>query len=62
MITDTDRRRFLEARDEALSREKAAGGIGVLNERTLHATLKLYLEPSELCREVNIGKRTADIV
>lgn len=62
MITDTDRRRFLSARDEALAREKAAGGIGVLNERTLHAAIKLYLEPSELCREVTLGRRTADIV
>lgn len=62
MITDHDRRRFLSARDEALAREKAAGGIGVLNERTLHAAIKLYLEPSELCREVDVGRRTADIV
>ncbi|MBQ1955378.1 MAG: hypothetical protein II350_06520 [Clostridia bacterium] len=62
MITDQDRRRFLSARDEAIAREKTAGGIGVLNERTLHAAIKLYLEPSELCREVEIGRRTADIV
>ncbi|MBR6772444.1 MAG: hypothetical protein IKM29_03515 [Clostridia bacterium] len=62
MITDHDRRRFLSARDEAIAREKTAGGIGVLNERTLHAAIKLYLEPSELCREVAIGRRTADIV
>ncbi len=62
MITDTDRRRFLQVRDTVLASEKAAGGIGVLNERSLHATIKLYLEPSELCREVQIGTRTADIV
>ena len=62
MITDYDRRRFLSARDEAIAREKTAGGIGVLNERTLHAAIKLYLEPSELCREVDIGRRTADIL
>lgn len=62
MITDQDRRRFLSARDEAIAREKSAGGIGVLNEHTLHAVIKLYLEPSELCREVEIGRRTADIV
>ena len=62
MITEERRRDFLSARDEILASEKASGGIGVLNERTLHASIKLFLEPSSLCREVPVGKRTADIV
>jgi hypothetical protein len=41
-------------------REKA--GIGTLSEKTLHAALKLYLEPHSENREVKIGGYVADIV
>ncbi len=61
MISDADRERFAAARDEAIAREKAAGGIGQLNERTLHAAVKLYLAPGAENREVRVGRRTADV-
>ncbi len=36
-------------------------GIGTLQERTLHAMLKRYLEPNESRHEVQIGSYVADI-
>lgn len=41
---------------------RPAGGIGTLGEKSLHAALKLYLEPRELHREVAVGRYVADIV
>ena len=36
-------------------------GIGTLNERSLHSTLKFWLEPEESRHEVAIGRQVADI-
>ena len=38
------------------------GGIGELNEKTLHAVLKRYFEPHEENHEVPVGKYVADII
>ena len=37
-------------------------GIGTLNEKTLHAVLKLYYEPSQARHEIPLGSYVADIV
>lgn len=37
-------------------------GIGTLNEKTLHAVLKLYYEPCEARHEIRLGRYVADIV
>lgn len=53
-----------EALGEAYTRACAhlrAGGIGTLNERTLHSTLKFWLEPQESRHEVKLGRQVADI-
>jgi len=39
----------------------AAGGIGTLGERMLHAILKQYLSPDEATHEVRIGRYVADV-
>lgn len=53
---------FLEACRQVMDARPAASGIGTLREKTLHAALKLYLEPDPLCREVGVGRFVADIV
>jgi hypothetical protein len=40
---------------------KQTGGIGTLNEHSLHAFLKEYYEPDASNREVKIGRYVADI-
>lgn len=56
-----DQTRFLAACRQVMeSRQK--DGIGTLGEKSLHAALKLYLEPRELHREVTVGRYIADIV
>ena len=57
-----DQERFLWACAQVMEARPGAGGIGTLKEKTLHATLKLYLEPDPLCREVGVGRFVADIV
>ncbi len=37
-------------------------GIGTLNEKTLHAVLKLYYEPCKARHEIQLGRYVADIV
>ncbi len=38
------------------------GGIGTLGEKTLHAALKLYIEPNTENHEIKVGRYVADIV
>ncbi|MCI9552163.1 MAG: hypothetical protein HFE94_01350 [Acutalibacter sp.] len=57
-----DQERFLWACAQVMEARPGAGGIGTLKEKTLHAALKLYLEPDPLCREVGVGRFVADIV
>ena len=52
---------FLAARDAVLAGERETGGIGTLAEKTLHATLKAYLEPVPEFREQKLGRYVADI-
>lgn len=41
--------------------ERESGGIGTLGEKTLHATLKIFVEPSSEYHEKKIGDYYADI-
>lgn len=52
---------FLAACRQVMESGGAPGGIGTLGEKSLHAVLKLYLEPREFCREVLVGRYVADI-
>ena len=60
-VTENDRLRFAAAVSAAEARVRAAGGIGTLGERTLHAALKLYYEPDTDLHEVGVGRYVADI-
>jgi len=40
----------------------AAGSIGTLGEKTLHAVVKHYLEPDETRHEIRLGSSVADII
>lgn len=55
-----DQTRFLQACRKAMV-APAHGGIGTLGEKTLHAVLKYYFEPSQACHEVPVGPYVADI-
>ncbi len=57
-----DREHFTAAKNAVLSAERERNGIGTLGEKTLHAVLKAYCEPSLYSREVKIGRYVADIV
>ena len=53
---------FDEAIAKITSSETSDPGIGTLNEKTLHAVLKLYYEPCEARHEIQLGQYVADIV
>lgn len=58
----TDKERFIHICDEVFHSEKHMnGGIGTLGEKTLHAALKLFLEPDISCHEIKCGRYVADI-
>lgn len=54
-------KRFMEARARALLESGKTEGIGRLSEKTLHKTIKYYLEPNEACHEVKLLGSIADI-
>lgn len=53
---------FLAACRQVMEGDPRRAGIGTLGEKSLHAALKLWLEPDPLCREVHVGRYVADIV
>ena len=54
--------RFADARDKVVLGDSLIEGIGCLSEKTIHAVLKLYLEPDTSYHEKNVvGKMVADI-
>lgn len=57
-----DSRRFAEACEKVIDRERLRTGIGTYGEKTLHAVLKYYFEPYEDSHEVRLGPFVADIV
>lgn len=44
-----------------MKQEGQGTGIGRLQEKTLHAVLKRYLEPDTSCHEIPVGRYVADI-
>ena len=52
---------FQQACDDIRSAGTGSRGIGTLGERTLHAVLKHYCEPTESFHEVRVGGFVADI-
>lgn len=57
-----DKQAFALALECAENSSKACGGIGTLQEKILHLTLKHYFEPLEISHEIKIGRYVADIV
>lgn len=56
-----DNERFTEVCNFIINREKNSNKIGTLGEKTVHAVLKYYLEPSETLHEQKIVSYYADI-
>ena len=57
-----DQQRFEQARQKVRFQSKGKSGIGTLSEKSVHAVLKAYYEPSEDSHEVTVGSYVADIV
>lgn len=57
-----DQLRFEQAKKAALAGRAAAGGIGTLGEKNIHAVLKHYMDPYAGSHEQKIGRYVADIV
>ena len=57
-----DTERFERASSEVTKEEHERSGIGVLNEKTLHAVLKRYYEPDTDRHEIPVGRYVADII
>ena len=56
-----DEKRFLEACTFTVGRAYDRNKVGLLSEKTLHATLKYYFEPDKRYHEQKIGMHYADI-
>ncbi len=54
-------KQFMEARSRALLESVKKEGVGRLSEKTLHKTIKYYIEPNESFHEVKILGSIADI-
>ena len=61
-VTGVGAERFRLACQQAVQNHGAAGGIGTLGEKTLHAVLKCYIDPCADNHEMKIGPFIADIV
>lgn len=53
---------FEQAINSVVNSPRTENGIGTLGEKTVHAVLKNYLAPDQLCHEKKIGSFYADIV
>ena len=56
-----DEKRFLNACERVIGREYPRECVGLLSEKTLHATLKEYFEEDHGAHEIKIGTHYADI-
>lgn len=59
--TQQQRRRYQEALERVIGKERPDKGIGTLSEKTVHAILKYYYGPQEAMQEVPIEKCVADV-
>lgn len=58
-----DKQRFYDSAYEiAAQQQRQRNGIGTLGEKTLHAVLKLYIEPLVENHEKKVGRYVADII
>lgn len=57
-----DNKRFEAALSQVVGSGRRHSGIGTLNEKTLHAVMKLYMEPHTENHEIPVGKYVADII
>lgn len=57
----SDKQRFEELLKIPAASIRMSAGVGTLSEKYLHAFLKVYFEPDAGCREVKVGRFTADI-
>lgn len=58
---DIDGERFEAAKKKALIMNRSRNGIGTLAEKTIHATVKNYLEPDTDYHEIPVNGYVADI-
>ncbi len=60
-LNTLDREAFEQAKLRVLLKQNDPHGFGTLQEKTVHAVMKLYYEPDEDCHEVPIEGYIADI-
>ncbi|MCQ2386389.1 MAG: hypothetical protein MJ078_06930 [Clostridia bacterium] len=56
-----DKAAFETARLKALTEDKKRNSVGLLAEKTVHTTVKYYLEPDKSYHEVPVGRYVADV-
>ncbi len=61
ILYDMDKTAFENAKLKVLLKQHDPHGFGTLQEKTLHAVMKLYYEPDLDCHEVPIEGYIADI-
>ena len=61
-LTEEERELFVQACRRAEEGKKQHMGIGTLQEKTIHAVLKHYIEPREQFHEIPCGNFVADIL
>lgn len=57
-----DKQRFCEALCRVMAEDTLSGGIGTLGEKSLHKTVKYYLEPDDNYHEIDYLGCVADIM
>ena len=60
-MTGEEFRRFQEAREKVIGKDRERNGIGTLSEKTVHAVLKEYYAPDPAMQEVPVAGCVADI-
>ena len=61
ILSDMDKNAFERAKLKVLLKQNDPHGFGTLQEKTVHAVMKLYYEPDEDCHEVPVEGYIADI-
>lgn len=61
LLMKIDEESFIRARDAAISESLSFSGIGTLMEKTMHKTVKLYIEPNTAFHEVAHLSHIADV-
>ncbi len=60
-ISEKDKERFSKICDEVFSGDKLPNGVGTLKEKSLHATVKHFVEENTDYHEQKLGRYVADI-